>query len=166
MVFLCQIFTIDVYFIIDYSSVVIIIFFISIHSSLLRIISNSIIFISYFTIPVGITFRKEKVLSSLKGFFGYSLVLDISLECFCHVGIGIFDCMLLFRYLLLTVVLIKLLKTLATCFAVCDSVFLLVSGYLFLRASSLLISEVMNFLPLDPLLDVWFLQLSQTMIYL
>lgn len=67
-------------------------------------------------------------LGSLKGVFRFYLVLDISLEYFRHVGIGIFDRMLFRFYLSFADMLLKALEALVTRFTVFDSVFLLLNG--------------------------------------
>ena len=79
------------------------------------------------------TFRLRVLLSVytlrvLLGVFRFYLVLDISLECFRHVGIGIFDRMLFRCYLSFADMLLKVLEALVTTFTVFDSVFLLLSG--------------------------------------
>ena len=119
----------------------------SIYKSFLSINSSNIFLFSILPpflleLPLG---KRAFGLASLKGVFGCSLVFDISLECFRHIGIGIFDRMLFCWYLSFTVVLLKVLEAFVTRFTVFDSVFLLLSGQLFLRASSLLLSEFMIF---------------------
>ena len=76
-------------------------------------------------LPLG---KKTFDLASLKGVFGYSLVLDISLEHFRYVGIGIFDRILFYWYLSFTILLLKALNALVTIFTIFDSAFLLLNG--------------------------------------
>ena len=96
-------------------------------SALSEIVSFlSVVFPTY---PLELPLEKSTFgLGSLKGVFRFYLVLDISLEYFRHVGIGIFDRMLFRFYLSFADMLLKVLEALVTRFTVFDSVFLLLSG--------------------------------------